>query len=741
MKKDYQKIVLITIVPILTIFLFTVGVVVSASGQIQNSITVSTDKSAYVEGETILITGEVRDLYSGTPVSVIVRHPDESTISLSQLTVGTDKKFSTEITAGGALMDIAGTYSVVAQYGNESRSAETTFFYKTAPTNISFTNPRVVDAWGNVLTNVKVNQQAQITANIFNNNNFSQDFFIYYITIRETGHEAWIWGSISPYQTFSPALSWIPTEAGTYTIDISLFDNIENKNKLAESLTTQIIVAEPEPLPPTIFISTNKVSYGNGDTVVISGNINNYDSSSNYAITYTVTSPENKRVGLGQIVPRSDGSFVDTFTAGGPLWVLSGNYVIEYRFGGILNEIIIIYTGGEPPLHGDPEPEPFPPTISISTNHSSFEQGDTIVVIGKVTNTENDVTLVVTTPSGNNVVALDQVSPDYFGNYSAFLKVGPTWEEEGSYTIEAKVTNEYSIASVKTTIYYTSGYVPDVGLEISADAVMGSTTIEITGTTDRLSEGITLTVTAPNGNIVSVAQAFTELDGRFATTIIIIPSLWYQDGYYTITAHRNDNPKYNASTEVYINDGRVNGAEPEPPTYPTYDTTPPKILKPTDITVDAENSNGARITFEVIAIDDTDQIVRPSCNPSSGSFFEIGETRIVCNARDSSGNRAIPISFNVTVNPLEIAIPDWIKTVASVWCDDKIANSEFISAIQYLIENNIISISETSSGYGSSQEIPSWVKNNACWWSQNLITGEDFASGIEYLVQQGIIRV
>ncbi|MCH7647032.1 MAG: hypothetical protein IIA83_00275 [Thaumarchaeota archaeon] len=58
-----------------------------------------------------------------------------------------------------------------------------------------------------------------------------------------------------------------------------------------------------------------------------------------------------------------------------------------------------------------------------------------------------------------------------------------------------------------------------------------------------------------------------------------------------------------------------------------------------------------------------------------------------------------------------------------------------------MIDNHIITISETSSGYGSSQEIPNWVKNNACWWSQDLITGEDFASGIEYLVQKGVIRV
>ena len=170
------------------------------------------------------------------------------------------------------------------------------------------------------------------------------------------------------------------------------------------------------------------------------------------------------------------------------------------------------------------------------------------------------------------------------------------------------------------------------------------------------------------------------------------------------------------------------------------DITPPKILKPTDVTVDAESQYGAKVDYKVLTIDDTDNIVRPSCNPSSGSLFTVGETTVTCNAMDSSGNRAIPISFIVYVNPLETAIPDWVKTVASFWCDGAIDDGSFVEGIQYLINNNIIVVSTQSTG-GGSQEIPSWVKNNACWWSQGSISDDDFVNGIEYLVKQGIIRV
>ena len=98
-----------------------------AFGQIQNSIIVTTDKASYSEGEIVLVTGEVRDLYSGTPVSMIVTAPNGNVVSIAQITIGADKKFSTEITAGGSLMKSGGAYSITVQYGTENRSATTSF--------------------------------------------------------------------------------------------------------------------------------------------------------------------------------------------------------------------------------------------------------------------------------------------------------------------------------------------------------------------------------------------------------------------------------------------------------------------------------------------------------------------------------------------------------------------------------------------------------------------------------------
>ena len=101
---------------------------------IPESIVVTTDKSSYVDGETILVTGKVMDILVSDegaefPVSLRIEAPNGNLVSVAQIDVGSDKKFSAELTAGGALMRSEGTYTIAVLYGTESRTAETTFTF------------------------------------------------------------------------------------------------------------------------------------------------------------------------------------------------------------------------------------------------------------------------------------------------------------------------------------------------------------------------------------------------------------------------------------------------------------------------------------------------------------------------------------------------------------------------------------------------------------------------------------
>ena len=79
-------------------------------------------------------------------------------------------------------------------------------------------------------------------------------------------------------------------------------------------------------------------------------------------------------------------------------------------------------------------------------------------------------------------------------------------------------------------------------------------------------------------------------------------------------------------------------------------------------------------------------------------------------------------------------VPSWVKNIAEWWADDQVSEKEFLAAIEYLISNNIISLSTMpcgTLGSSSTEMVPSWVKNNAKWWSEDLIEDTDFTNGIE----------
>ena len=116
----------------LKIFILFAIIIASISGgsafaQILEPITVTTDKTSYADGDTIVISGEVRDLLSGTPVSLQVIAANGNIVGLQQLDVDADHKFNTELTAGGKLWKSQGTYTIKVLYGTQARTAEATF--------------------------------------------------------------------------------------------------------------------------------------------------------------------------------------------------------------------------------------------------------------------------------------------------------------------------------------------------------------------------------------------------------------------------------------------------------------------------------------------------------------------------------------------------------------------------------------------------------------------------------------
>jgi len=205
-------------------------------------------------------------------------------------------------------------------------------------------------------------------------------------------------------------------------------------------------------------------------------------------------------------------------------------------------------------------------SLSVDCSGSSCD------ISGTTDRTDQDATMVVSASNGN-IVTVGQLSTSG-GSFSDTLNVSAL---DGAYTIAVNQgsSSKYNLSvsidvsggsssssdSVSNQVAASEEEVAGEaaadtrGLSLSAGGVEGSTTIDVSGTTDRNGD-ITLTVTAPNGNIVGVSQ-ISPSGGGFDTTIEVGGPLWSQDGMYTVSAHQGDSTLYQASAQIEVVDGHV----------------------------------------------------------------------------------------------------------------------------------------------------------------------------------------
>ena len=91
--------------------------------------------------------------------------------------------------------------------------------------------------------------------------------------------------------------------------------------------------------------------------------------------------------------------------------------------------------------------------------------------------------------------------------------------------------------------------------------------------------------------------------------------------------------------------------------------------------------------------------------------------------------------------PVDVFIPDWIRSNAIWWTENRITDDDFATGIEFMIKEKIILIPNLVH-YGSSEaQIPDWFKNTTSWWADGLISDQEFANGIKFLVISGIIQI
>ena len=160
---------------------------------------------------------------------------------------------------------------------------------------------------------------------------------------------------------------------------------------------------------------TNKVRYGQGDVVVVTGMIDNIENLSTGDVAIIVRAPDNNIVTIAKVYPNSDGSFETSLKADGPQFKLPGKYTILANFSGLKSTITFEFTGGSGNIISDGEEhtdESGTGMLSDGTKVSVMASGENMEIVVEFENSEHVNYDIMATQNGVILNDIDVHSHD-----------------------------------------------------------------------------------------------------------------------------------------------------------------------------------------------------------------------------------------------------------------------------------------------------------------------------------------
>ena len=199
------------------------------------------------------------------------------------------------------------------------------------------------------------------------------------------------------------------------------------------------------------------------------------------------------------------------------------------------------------------------PSIEVSANPENIKSLDTVLITGKITGVAEYKPVKITVMAPDGAIVYAPMVP--IGDNGEFKKLlHPTIPSFKAGTYKVIASHEETQVTAQTQFTVTAQNLPrneieqspiaestasdekittaSRGITISADAINGSDTIKISGNTNFRGTDITMIVSSPTGNIITIAQVTPGPFGNFEMEIKTGGSLWKEDGEYTITANQ-----------------------------------------------------------------------------------------------------------------------------------------------------------------------------------------------------------
>src|SRR5256885_15713186 len=209
--------ILVFFASIISIFLLCIFIAPQYVYSVQESLTISTDKTSYHYGDSYTISGQVHPVVPNQLISIEILHPSYPHPELVSLEPNANGSYLQTLPLRLKAIP-SGNFSIIASYAGAKN--QTTFSYVGPGCDTQFfpsgpiirgmpaNNPRIVDPYGNAIVDaVKVGQQIQITADLVNGQDCVMPF-AYIVQIQDSNGVtlslSWITGTLGINQYLNP---------------------------------------------------------------------------------------------------------------------------------------------------------------------------------------------------------------------------------------------------------------------------------------------------------------------------------------------------------------------------------------------------------------------------------------------------------------------------------------------------------------------------------------------------------
>ena len=526
-------------------------------------IFVTTDDAAYREGDTIVVSGEVDQVFADVPVTMQVFDSDGNLIEISQLSIESSGRFAIATLASGPLWQGAGIYTIRASYG-EDRVAQTTFalnLLDSVATPVPVTTDQPMWQFSD-----DSGFQTSLGPNTALPNGPEQSLLDFLNELAgDLGHGLisdaqfvngvqrlldsgrLVLPHVTPQSWVDPSVpipTWVRNNALWWTQGIIEFVNFEQTLIWMVGQGYWRIPFDgtpPDSSVPPLSVETDVAFYSPGNEVSVFGLIKSYDPNDGIPLTLQITDPSGDFVSIGQIPPELDGTYAQTYLAEGSLWQDLGAYTIRAFYGTefATSDIELGNFGTTTPTPQAPSSAPVaaPTGLQVFTDRTAYSSGDVVSIQGNVGSVlaGHALTYVVIAPNAN-IVSIGQLDPNSDGSFTTqFVTGGPLMKQLGTYTIQF----HYGSDSTDVPFEFVSSVPEGIQVTTNRSAYVPGDVVSIQGNVGSVLAGHALTyvVIAPNANIVSIGQLVPNSDGSFTTQFVTGGPLMKQLGTYTIRFH------------------------------------------------------------------------------------------------------------------------------------------------------------------------------------------------------------